>query len=396
MSDCFFLEEHLSTCVNTEDAFPVFLHSHVSRNKRLSFLKELVASHKVYENPDNGIKYVLDYSIAKHLFASPNNAIRYTALITDIESDRVDYIENILEYFPVFSDGESYNLVYPHATKVKAATEERIDKLDLFEIISGHLDRAFEVNSHEINLLQEIKSLNAEIALKALHWDSLLSIDELLKYSKYVFNIFRGDISSLLNEDDIDNIYLTLSTFAEERYICECLGSESDSLKSNKIMSAIFAQWVSGFLTPCVTWIVYTFLRRFDTNIINRSGNYGCVNKLEKYQASCLNDFIPFQAIHRLVTRDNIIDGVQFHKGEFVCIIPDALQFSTDESIISSVIGAPNRPCMGIKVSSKIVDAFENYFLARTPIFSTWNIHYELIPSLSALEFSELTISKEI
>lgn len=396
MSGNFFLEEYLSACATAEDAFPVFLHSQVSRNERLRYLKELVASHRVYESRDNGIKYVLDYSIAKHLLAVPENAVRYTALMTDIESDKVRYIENILEYFPVFSDDESYTFVRPHAERVRVAADERIDNLDLDKIISARLGEVFERNAGNVDLLQEVVLINAEIALKALGWEGLLSVEKLLEFSKFIFDMFRGDISSLLNEQDLDNIHATLSTLCDEKFVAKCLGDDFGSLNENEIMPAIFAQWISGFLTPCVTWVVYTFLRRFDVNIVDKSGNYGCPQKQEKYKTGCLRDFIPFQAIHRLVVRDLVIEGVEFSKGDFVCIVPDALWFSTNESIVSTVIGAPNRPCMGMHASSKIVDAYEHYFLTHTENISTWSIRYELSPSLSALEFSELLIFRNI
>lgn len=95
------------------------------------------------------------------------------------------------------------------------------------------------------------------------------------------------------------------------------------------------------------------------------------------------------------MTRDVAINGVRLYKGEFVCIIPDALQFSSNESIVSSVIGAPNRPCMGMHVSSKTVDAYEKFFSTRSEIISTWNICSKLSPSLSALQFAELVITKD-
>lgn len=383
--------QYLKDCTSAEQAFPMFLHAQVPRQERLRFLKELASAHKVFVSPDNGTKYVLDYSIARELFSNPANGVRFTALLTDIESSEVEYIERVLEYFPVFSDDENYERLKPYALMVKERTETRLSSYDLESLISRRLDKVLNQQSN-VDLLREFVCLNAEIALQSLGWQTTFTVDELITSSKQMFEIFSGTNTSVLTQREIEAIYNNLLKLSKPDLTYKCLGIELDDAELI-IMSAIYTQWITGFITPCVTWLAYTFLRRFSDRIAGDTGNYSCPGKEMDYRHGCLRDFIPFQAIHRLITRDCNIHGTQFRSGDFACIIPDALFFSTKDNVVSAVIGAPERPCMGIHISSIIVEAFENYFKTiPQELVSSWRIEFDLKPSLSALEFSRIDI----
>jgi len=103
----------LKEATSPEEAFPLVLHSQVDRVERQKVLDELSSKYRVFENNLNGVKYVFDYDIAKELFSHNESAIRYTCLITDSKSSKVKEIESYLNYFPVFSDLDSYKAVLP-------------------------------------------------------------------------------------------------------------------------------------------------------------------------------------------------------------------------------------------------------------------------------------------
>jgi hypothetical protein len=390
MSERGILIDYLESCNTAEEGFPIFLHAQVPRHLRMKNLEELRTKHRAYLCPENRVRYILDFAIAKELFANPRYAMRYTALMTDLESEKVDFIEKVLTYFPVFSDGDDYVAAHSYAAIVKANSERRIEEIDLYKFIEQDLDAVFDNCGREVDLLNAVTSLNARIALKALGWEHLVTEAELTASARQIFSMFGGQIAGLLDGPQIELIYRSLRRLAEDDLAMAVGEFERADPDAKAITSAVLGQWITGFLTPCVTWTCYTFLRRFDAQIFDKTENYGRDEQRADYRKGCLRDFIPFQSIHRMITRDCVIAGMQFRKGEFVCIIPDALGFSTDEYIVSAVIGAPSRPCMGMHISSKIVDAYESYFLKNEAKLSEWEIHYNLQPSVSVLEFSRL------
>ena len=160
-------------------------------------------------------------------------------------------------------------------------------------------------------------------------------------------------------------------------------------------------QWITGFMTPSVSWIAYSFLHFFDKNIYKQSGNFNSSacpydrKSPQKLANSCLKNYMPFQAIHRLAIKDFNIDDQHFSDGDLICIIPDALFGSHKESeIVSSVIGAPTRPCMGMPTSTKLTKSYLAFFDKYSEYFYRYIIEYDFIPSLSALTFSKLEIRK--
>jgi hypothetical protein len=386
------LIDYLENCNTAAQGFPIFLHAQVPRHLRLKFLTDLSREYKVYACPENGVKYVFDFSIAKELFANPKNAVRYTALMTDVESQEVQFIERVLQYFPVFADGDDYLTARMYAASVKAATERRVEDLDLSEFVARNLDRALDDNAREIDFLNVVMSINAKIALISLGWENLVSEEELLLWARRIFSMFGGRVAGLLDAPQIEGIYLSLKRLAEDVLVARVGAVKVDDQDAEAITSAVLAQWITGFATPCVTWTCYTFLRRFDSQISCKAGNYAGAERQAEYRKGCLRDFIPFQSIHRMITRDCVIEGVKFNKGDFACIIPDALSLAKEEYFVSAVIGAPDRPCMGMYISSRIVDAYESYFIRNEARLAKWQVYFDFQPSVSALEFSNLLL----
>ncbi|MGO8534151.1 hypothetical protein ACC756_27960 [Rhizobium ruizarguesonis] len=394
MFDTSVLVNYLRNCKSAEEAFPVCLHSGVPREMRLYFLRALGENHRVYRNPENAVKYVLDLSIARELFAHPTNAVRYTALLTDVQSSEVDEIEDTLRYFPVFSDEAAYQISRKLAAEIRSVTEGRLERLRLRELIAERLRDVLIGPENEVDLLSVILSINAEISIRVLSWEGLLTGAELERMSGQIFSMFDGRIAKLLSADEVHQIYLNMKRLSDENLLSQVWKTSIYDDECRLAMPAILAQWITGFMSPCVTWIVYTFLRRFNRQITVKHGNYDSGPSDIGYMKSCLRDFIPFQAIHRLVVRDCEIKGENFHKGDFVCIVPDALGIVPDEHFVASVIGAPNRPCMGMNISTKIVDAYDTYFSARANHLSSWQIAYELVPSLSSLSFNKVILRR--
>jgi hypothetical protein len=389
------LFDYIKQSESVEDAFPAFLHARMPRELRLSCLKNLCASRKTYRDNRTNVTYIFDLQIARMLFSEPENAVRYTALLSDIESPIVDEIESIIQHFPVFSDGDEYSRIREPATLLKNHTEDRISRMDLEGMVHTALDLCFQSDSQNTDLLLEFKRLNASIAISALNWDGVFDEDKLIRLSDSIFLLFRGTIGKLLDADDILAVQKSFRQLSGEELWYRSAGNNNLPPQPSLVIPAVLGQWVTGFLTPCITWSIYTFLRHFDDRLVHRRENYDRKEVSERYKNSCLKDFIPFQTIHRMITRDFSVDEISFRKGDFVCIIPDALFVSSSEGVVSAVIGAPSRPCMGMQISSRIVDAYENYFSKLSGETVQWSVDFELQPTLSALEFRKLILLRE-
>lgn len=108
--------------------------------------------------------------------------------------------------------------------------------------------------------------------------------------------------------------------------------------------------------------------------------------------------FLSAISYYRLIIRDLELDGINFTKGEAICIVPDALYFSQNPvspaQITSSIAGAPDRYCMGLNISSNIVKEYEIFFLKNKEIIEQYQISYEFKQTVQALEFKSLCLQK--
>jgi hypothetical protein len=350
----------------------------------------------VYENKDNGVKYVFDYGIAKELFSCHKSAIRYTCLITDSKSNSVDEIEKYLNYFPVFSDLESYEAVFPHAKKIQEAVERRLSQVPIEAFLENEITAALDSHHTKIDLLSKIKNVNASVAVKALGWVRLIDSKEFIEWSEVLFSMFSGEIGKAITDDDIKSVKNIIDSLRRKEFTESCLGKGNHDYD---LCASTFMQWITGFMTPSISWIGYTFLQYFQQNIVTQSGNFLSTScpysrrSPQKIANSCLKNYMPFQAIHRLAIKDFSINGYEFKDGDFICIIPDSLFGEhTDSEVISSVIGAPHRACMGMPTSTLLTKHYLKFFEKYSVKFDDYDVFYDFVPSLSALTFSNVEL----